>query len=387
LVKHARLIGVAALILVLLTSTYGYAQLSTPTVNGSSLRPEQGLPEITAPCANAVDYSTGTNGKTTADPPGTKDRWLVSGGGITVPQAAFSIGAFDSYATPSPTGRFSWISIQYPPVHQSAGPFTYSLQILGGALGGTFFLYAFSADNSVQLQLQTTTWSSGSYPSTSASDFNVLWTSGPPNSWLPTNAPASVALGPGNVMLTATVQNDPNTYTGLAVYAVFCPNTPPPFLVPAWTYAVKFICNMGISSDAQLIGLEPGFYQTDINIHNPSYSKTAVPIIKKFVLALPEDVGPPPAFQVVPAVPPSPYVLRYALLQPDAAMRLDCREILSLLSTGGVSLKVAKGFVIIISDKSGGNLDVWAEYTSLGATVGSTPSLEIVTINPKPFTP
>jgi len=393
LVKHARIIGIAAVILVLLTSTYGYAQFSTPAVNGSTLGPEQGIPNVVAPCANQMDLSTGTNGKTAADAPGTADRWLVSGGGISVPQPAFSIGPFDSYAPPTPTGRFLWISLQNPPALAAAGPYTYSLTFPVPSQGGTFFLYGFSADNSVQLQLLTTTWSSGNYPSTGASDFMTWWV--PTVNALLVSTAATVAMtGPVSATLTATVQNDASTYTGLAVYAVFCPNPIVPPFTPTWAYAVKFLCNTGSSaSAATTIGLEPGFYQTDINIHNPSYSRTAVPIQMKFVLATPlsSSLGPPPATQIVPAVP-SPYVLRQALLEPDAAMRLDCTEILALFPSPA-PLTVAKGFVIIYSDKSDakGSLDVWAEYTSLGPSAGApslqTPAIEIVTINPKPFTP
>lgn len=140
------------------------------------------------------------------------------------------------------------------------------------------------------------------------------------------------------------------------------------------------------ASSAQSIGLQPGFYQTDINIHNPSFQNTNATIVKKFVLAQPEVFDQPlPIIQVVPAVP-SPYVLRWAILKPDAAMRLDCKsEILPMLFGHGSNVSVAKGFVVIYSDV--GNLDVWTEYTSLGATTGSTPAVEIVLIDPKPFTP
>ncbi len=163
---------------------------------------------------------------------------------------------------------------------------------------------------------------------------------------------------------------------------MFCPNQ------PNFVYTVKFLCNNATNATAAWsIGLEPGFYDTDINIHNPSYSTTNASIVKKFVLAIPENssLGPPPATQILPANP-SPYVLRQAILEPDAAMRLDCREILTVLSTLGTRpLQVAKGFVIIYSNTN--DLDVWAEYTSLGATAGSTPALDVVKIQPSPYVP
>lgn len=185
--------------------------------------------------------------------------------------------------------------------------------------------------------------------------------------------------------MSATVDNaagTTNNPSGLAVYAVFCP-----LINIKYAYSVKFLCNNAANATAaSSIGLEPGFYDTDINIHNPSYSTTNASILKKFVLAMPENpkLGLPPATQIVPAVP-SPYVLRQVILEPDAAMRLDCNEILTVLSTLGTRLQVAKGFVIIYSNTN--NLDVWAEYTSLGATAGSTPALDVVKVQPSPYAP
>ncbi len=172
--------------------------------------------------------------------------------------------------------------------------------------------------------------------------------------------------------------------------------TPPFFFNPKFTYTVKFLCTLGDPDLASRIGLERGLYKTDINIHNPSFSKSDAPVVKKFILAGPENprLEPPPATQTVTASP-FPYVLRWAILKPDAAMRLDCFEIILLttqdcivnLDSGVVlcATSAAKGFVMIYSDTD--RLDVWAEYTTLGTTAGLPPSVAVVKIQPVPFTP
>ena len=162
-------------------------------------------------------------------------------------------------------------------------------------------------------------------------------------------------------------------------------------------YSVKFVCNFGPPQSANLIGLVNGTYQTDINIHNPSFSKDNATVLKKFTLAQPEPAQPAGQVQppFVPAFPPQPYVTKLVILGPDAAMRVDCKEIFALLqpflcppAANGCLVTAFKGFVEIISNRS--NLDVVAEYsaesyTSIGVSTGI--SLDVVRVSPQPFTP
>jgi hypothetical protein len=179
------------------------------------------------------------------------------------------------------------------------------------------------------------------------------------------------------------------------------PNARQFFFVPKLAYTVKFICvnETGESAGgAALLGLEPGLYQTDINIHNPSFQRTIANFTKKFILATPEQSPngapppPPPSIQNISPVP-SPYVLLWARLLPDAAVRLDCREIFTLLEPAalqqGLPPGVAKGFVEIISDSP---LDVWAEYSTqcfsaAGSQCSGAPAVNVVKIPPQAFTP
>ncbi len=374
--KRLRLIGiVAALIAVVATSIFAYAEFNSQTANvfRVGLQSSPQVPSQIQPlCPNGIDLSTGTNGGIVPVPLGTVDVWAVA----PDPPATSVIPVISWIQAPFYPARINWIS----PTASTASTYTYT-RTFTASLGGTFFLYAFSADNSVQLTLTgpgptTATYASGSYPATGAFDFQQWW----PGNW-----PAGLLLfNQGTYTLTATVANQAGTRTGLAVYAVFCPQWPPNF-TPRFSYTVKFLCNLGTdASHAQNIGLEPGFYQTDINIHNPSFQASNATIVKKFVLAVPEEVGPPPAIQTVPAVP-SPYVLRWAILQPDAAMRLDCREILGLVSPAGTLLTFGKGFVILYSDT--GRLDVWAEYTAANSSGFGVVAVEIVKIPPAPFIP
>jgi hypothetical protein len=405
-VKHARLIGAAALIIVILTSTYAYGQLSL--VRGSA--PEQ-IPQLPALCQGGIDLSTGTNGATVGDIVGTYEasvvsstfpagRWVVSGSGITGTVPAISVkpvsGWYQTLPTVAPgggpSGRINWISngTTSTPGSLPGDTYTYSIQFDTTSLGpGTFNLIGFTADNSVQMHLTgpftNNLYNSPLYPSTTATDFKSFKLAAP--STLNTPAPYT---------LTATVKNGMSTVSGLAVEAYFCPNISPPPLfppgfIPKFEYAVKFICNTGTTasdaSAAQGIGLEPGFYQTDINVHNPSTFKINEPIVKKFILAIPEDNKPPPYQQVVNAIPSAPnYAARWAILSPDAAIRLDCSEILAVLSviSPGINLRVAKGFVIIYSVDQ---LDVWVEYSAQNTSGFGVQTLEVVKVEPSPFVP
>jgi hypothetical protein len=147
-----------------------------------------------------------------------------------------------------------------------------------------------------------------------------------------------------------------------------------------FVYTVKFICNTPPSPEgmAETIGLASGTYWTDINVHNPSYTRTYAPFTMKLVVAMPySGVGPYHAM-------PDPYeLLPIDQLSPDAAMRLDCTEILKALTPAAIppGITTAKGFVILYSSIK---LDVVAEYTA-GTSLGGI-SIDTQYIQPQAFT-
>jgi hypothetical protein len=155
---------------------------------------------------------------------------------------------------------------------------------------------------------------------------------------------------------------------------------------PKSVFTVKFVCNTISPSAASSIGLEPGLYDTDINIHNPSFSASNLTLVEKFVVATPQSgsLGPPPNVQTVSAVP-SPYVIREVTLGPDAALQINCAQILSYL---GITSGTAKGFVMIytgVAPAPASQATVWAEYSA--AAQGGTSSLQVVQIQPTGYVP
>ena len=165
-------------------------------------------------------------------------------------------------------------------------------------------------------------------------------------------------------------------------------------------YPVKFVCNMINASYAWKIGVEPGFYYTDIDIHNPSFSATNVTIALKFVNSTADVLQTPPAIQWVPAKP-SPYSMNWVKLGPNADLRLDCRQIIFYLTNtptyGGTQAGTAKGFVIIYTSVAASKnpLNVNVEYTTQSCYPGipvaycagppAPPTLSLVQVSPLPF--
>ena len=150
-----------------------------------------------------------------------------------------------------------------------------------------------------------------------------------------------------------------------------------------FTYRAKWVCNVenilqGIGTpfratffspaSAENIGLVPGEYKTDINVHNPSLTAN-LSIAKQFVMSVPEPSTNPGHISGERLVNVTTY-----LAARDAAF-LDCSEILPLFSTfvplSGSCISAfgcnsitgtAKGFVTLTTSSS--NLDVVAEYSS-----------------------
>ena len=140
-------------------------------------------------------------------------------------------------------------------------------------------------------------------------------------------------------------------------------------------YRAKWICNIPSpfvsaqpsldTNAAESIGLVPGEYKTDINVHNPSHSLN-VTMLKKFVVSTPEPTG-----QLRPLT-----AFVRATLFPDGAFFVECGEILHLFpqicAPPTPTSCTAKGFVILSGLSSTGGigfaspntLDVVGEYSA-----------------------
>lgn len=112
----------------------------------------------------------------------------------------------------------------------------------------------------------------------------------------------------------------------------------PPASAPAVQHAVVFVCGKPDEGIAA-----PGAYSTAINVHNPT--EVAVAFRKKFAVGLPEQRSG----RITEFIP--------GRLGPDAAMEIDCPEIMKRTDTPDF----VKGFAVIESDVE---LDVVAVYTA-----------------------
>jgi CARDB len=124
----------------------------------------------------------------------------------------------------------------------------------------------------------------------------------------------------------------------------------------AFQHAVTFICGKASKGIAA-----PGVYATAINVHNPS--EVAASFRKKFAVGLPEQRSGliTPFFS--------------GRLGPDAAMEIDCPEIMK--RTDG--REFVKGFAVIESDTA---LDVVAIYSAAGRD-GMVSTMDIERVPPR----
>lgn len=146
---------------------------------------------------------------------------------------------------------------------------------------------------------------------------------------------------------------------------------------PLFTYTAKFICNIPIVDSfldtlqpnrAETIGLVPGEYKTDINVHNANLTSSFT-IKKEFIVAVSE----------APSVGNNTKVLLATVLSPDGAFFIDCADILGHIpgfcfpSPRGLICKqpTAKGYVVLTTDTP--SLDVVAEYTALSVNATAAP--------------
>lgn len=124
-------------------------------------------------------------------------------------------------------------------------------------------------------------------------------------------------------------------------------------------YAAKFVCGR---SSGEALNFAPGTYFTTINVHNPSLV-AAVEFQKKFALAQ-VDEKPGKISQWFRAV-----------LKPDEAMQIDCRNIYAHLGIPPGTF--IDGFAVIqLSPRQ--ELDVVGVYTAAGSTGVSTMHMERV---------
>jgi len=136
-----------------------------------------------------------------------------------------------------------------------------------------------------------------------------------------------------------------------------------------YIYSAPFIVSKNLLPHPSEIGLGPGVYETDILVHNPSGTRE-VNITKKIVVAFRENEP----FQ-------QPYMIGNLTLFPDAAFRIDSKEITEFIPWYGNG--TVKGFVCIITTYA--YLDVIAFYTVSDLPYNVTSSIESLTITPKPW--
>jgi hypothetical protein len=115
-------------------------------------------------------------------------------------------------------------------------------------------------------------------------------------------------------------------------------------------YAAKFVCGKASDEQMKLFNFAPGEYFTTINVHNPAL-RVAIGFQKKFALADPaEKAG---------------RISEWfrAVLKPDQAMQIDCRNIYEHLGIKPGAF--IEGFAVIqLSVRQ--ELDVVGVYTAAG---------------------
>lgn len=117
-------------------------------------------------------------------------------------------------------------------------------------------------------------------------------------------------------------------------------------------YAVKIVCGLvAVPAGGSQPPVAPGAYRTAINIHNPDKCKNAT-FRWKVAVALPNELGTISSFQ------------RARILPPDAAIEIDCPQVMSAFQP---PLPFIKGYAVFESDVE---LDVVAVYTGAQTATG-----------------
>ena len=125
-------------------------------------------------------------------------------------------------------------------------------------------------------------------------------------------------------------------------------------------YAVKFVCGRPAQEQRPVA---PGFYFTDINVHNPN--NEAIKFRKKFVLAL---------INQKQSKPTDFFTEEFG---PDFAFAVECTEIMKRLGVSGF----ATGFAVF---QSGRELDIVAVYTTAATAAGPVSTLHMERVPKRP---
>lgn len=123
-----------------------------------------------------------------------------------------------------------------------------------------------------------------------------------------------------------------------------------------YVYSVKFVCGEQHQTEGRCASVRPGFYSTEINIHNFTYKKAVIEKRVYAVVIAGEVVGREPKFV-------RPRAQDKIVLPPHTATMDDCCRIAELLFPGapGAVVPITIGFLEIVSNVE---LNVTAVYTA-----------------------
>ncbi|ETX00347.1 MAG: hypothetical protein ETSY1_11500 [Candidatus Entotheonella factor] len=133
-----------------------------------------------------------------------------------------------------------------------------------------------------------------------------------------------------------------------------------------WSYSVKFVCGAAQTDPREIPIVEPGFYATEINIHN--YRPEPVEIRKQVILIVQDNeaVGREPNFVGVSGEDG-------IALPPNTATMDDCLRIREIAGVDTSNLTI--GYLVLQSTQE---INVDAVYTTTGGEAGQfPPSIEV----------
>ncbi|ETX05949.1 MAG: hypothetical protein ETSY2_20005 [Candidatus Entotheonella gemina] len=133
-----------------------------------------------------------------------------------------------------------------------------------------------------------------------------------------------------------------------------------------WSYSVKFVCGAAQTDPREIPIVEPGFYATEINIHN--YRPEGVEIGKQVIILVQDNE----------AVGREPNVVGVSgqdgiALPPNTATMDDCLRIREIAGVDTSNLTI--GYLVLQSSQE---INVDAVYTTTGGNAGQfPPSIEV----------
>ncbi|MBF8266940.1 MAG: hypothetical protein HW388_448 [Dehalococcoidia bacterium] len=145
-----------------------------------------------------------------------------------------------------------------------------------------------------------------------------------------------------------------------------------PTTTPTYVYSVKYVCGIVRPLDPKVPSVlgpapvVPGVYRTAVNVHN--FTEGTVTIIKKAVIALPEDE---PRGAISKRVEDR--------LRDDEALEVDCQDVVKLLANVDARVDLQTGFVTgFVEIQSPIELQITAVYTLVGLEQGVSIDVESV---------